>query len=150
MTQDALALYTKYYVSTSYERLGLFTLVAASFASRRALYPGSLLTLHPPSSIQHTCFVDTERRASDFFADPAVRDYVNERKCIPKSRESASTELIMCGSCRSQGELRSPYFAVRGDSSRSTASSTSRSAACSWPITATETQAWRGWIRISR
>ena len=28
----------------------------------------------------HTCFVDTERRAERFFADPAVRDFVNERK----------------------------------------------------------------------
>ena len=40
MTQDALALYTKYYVATSYERLGLFTIVAASFASRLRALPG--------------------------------------------------------------------------------------------------------------
>ncbi len=80
MTQDALALYTKYYVSTSYERLGLFTLVAASFASRRALYPGSFTHVTPAFVYPHTCFVDTERRAARYFADPAVRDYVNERK----------------------------------------------------------------------
>ena len=80
MTQDALALYTKYYVSTSYERLGLFTLVAASFASRHALYPGSFTHVTPAFVYPHTCFVDTERRAERFFADPAVRDFVNERK----------------------------------------------------------------------
>ena len=56
-------------------------LVAASFAvSRCALYPGSFTHVTPAFVYPHTCFVDTERRAERFFAEPAVRDYVNERK----------------------------------------------------------------------
>ncbi len=80
MSQDALALYTKHYVANSFERLELFKLMAASFAGRRALYPGSFAHLTPAFVYPHTCFVDTDKRAARFFADPAVRDYVNERK----------------------------------------------------------------------
>ena len=80
MMQDALALYRKYYVDTGYERLGLFTLMADRFSSRSALYPGSFTHVTPAFVYPSVCFVDTDRRAARFFADPAVRDYVNERK----------------------------------------------------------------------
>ena len=80
MMQDALALYRKYYVDTCYERLGLFTLVADRFPSRSALYPGSFTHVTPAFVYPSACFVDSDRRAVRFFADPAVRDYVNRRK----------------------------------------------------------------------
>ena len=80
MMQDALALYRKYYVDTRYERLELFTLVADRFASRRALYPGSFTHVTPAFVYPIACFVDTDRRAVRFFADPAVRDFVSRRK----------------------------------------------------------------------
>ena len=80
MMQDTLALYRKYYVDTDYERLGLFTLMADRFSSRSVLYPGSFTHVTPAFVYPSVCFVDTDRRAARFFADPAVRDYVIERK----------------------------------------------------------------------
>ena len=84
MTNDVLALYRKYFVDTGYERLGLFTLMAERFAGWRALYPGSFTHVTPAFVYPLTCFVDTDRRAARFFADPAVRDYVNRRKAYPE------------------------------------------------------------------
>lgn len=84
MTNDVLALYRRYFVDTGYERLGLFTLMAERYAGRRALYPGSFTHVTPAFVYPLTCFVDTDRRAARFFADPAVHDYVNRRKAYPE------------------------------------------------------------------
>ncbi len=80
MTQDAASLYTEYYAEPSAERLGLFTLMAERFGGRSALYPGSFDHVTPAFVFPRTCFVDMDREAAQFFADPSLRELVTRRK----------------------------------------------------------------------
>ncbi|WP_299445201.1 class I SAM-dependent methyltransferase [uncultured Phycicoccus sp.] len=52
------------------DRSGLFAALAAAWQPRRALYPGSYLDLAPSTAIPSVTYVDTDRRAARFFADP--------------------------------------------------------------------------------
>jgi hypothetical protein len=79
-TGSAREIYRKEYVEKVFERMGLFTLIADRFAAQSALYPGSYTHLTPAFAFPNTCFVDTDRRAARFFADPAVLDYVKRRR----------------------------------------------------------------------
>ena len=80
MAKDMMGLYRKHFVDKRDERLGLFVLMADHFAVRGALYPGSFTHLTPSFVFPVTCFVDTDRRAARFFADPSVLDFVKRRK----------------------------------------------------------------------
>lgn len=73
-------LYQKHHIDKSDERLGLFVLMAEHFAVQSALYPGSFVHLTPAFVLPVTCFVDTDKRAARFFADPAVLDFVKRQK----------------------------------------------------------------------
>ena len=52
------------------DRSELFAAVAQAWAPARALYPGSYLDLAPSTAIASVTYVDTDRRAARFFADP--------------------------------------------------------------------------------
>ncbi len=54
------------------DRSGLFAVVAAEWGTTRALYPGSYLDLSPSTAIASVTYVDTDKRAARFFADPAL------------------------------------------------------------------------------
>ncbi|HID72758.1 TPA: hypothetical protein EYP38_02345, partial [Candidatus Micrarchaeota archaeon] len=75
-----LDLYQKHFVDKGDERLGLFTLLAERYPIRSALYAGSFTHLTPAFVFPTTCFVDMDKRAARFFADPAVLDFVKQRK----------------------------------------------------------------------
>lgn len=51
------------------DRSGLFAAVARSWATQRALYPGSYLDLSPSTAIPSVTYVDTDRRAARYFDD---------------------------------------------------------------------------------
>lgn len=80
MPWDALELYRQYHAARSDERFELFGLLAARFGPRSALYPGCFVHLTPALCVPRTSFVDTDRRAARFFADPAVLDYVRRHR----------------------------------------------------------------------
>ncbi len=84
MTKDMLHLYQKHFVDKHDERLGLFLLMADRFAIKSALYAGSFTHLTPAFVFPITCFVDMDRRAARFFDDPALVDFVNQRKIYPE------------------------------------------------------------------
>lgn len=52
------------------DRSPLFRQVAAGWPVRRALYPGSYVDLSPSVAIPSVTYVDTDRRAARYFADP--------------------------------------------------------------------------------
>lgn len=81
---SGIDLYQTHYVDKADERLGLFALLAERFVVLSALYPGSFTHLTPAFIFPCTCFVDTDRRAASFFADPAVLDLVRQRKRYPE------------------------------------------------------------------
>lgn len=54
--------------------------MAEHFAVQSALYPGSFVHLTPAFVFPVTCFVDTDKRAARFFADPVVLDFAKRQK----------------------------------------------------------------------
>ena len=80
MTRDAASLYNEHYAHPGAERLGLFTLMAGRFGCRTALYPGSFDHVTPAFAFPCTCFVDMDREAARFFADPSLSELVAQRK----------------------------------------------------------------------
>ena len=54
------------------DRSGVFAAVVQQWDPQRALYLGSYLDLSPSTAIGSVTYVDTDRRAARFFADPAL------------------------------------------------------------------------------
>lgn len=76
----ATDLYQQYHVDRNDERLGLFQELLMRYAPRSALYPGSFVHVTPSFVIATVVYVDSDRRAARFFADPAVAELVAARK----------------------------------------------------------------------
>lgn len=51
------------------DRSALFSKIADRWQIKRALYPGSYLDLSPSTAIASVTYLDTDRRATKFFAD---------------------------------------------------------------------------------
>ena len=79
-----IQLYEKYHLSRADERLGLFQLLSKRYAIQSALYPGCFVHITPAFVYPVTYFVDAERRAERFFADPAALELVRQRKQYPQ------------------------------------------------------------------
>ena len=73
-------LYERYYTSNGFERADLFEMLVDQFASKQALYPGSFVHITPSFAIPSVTYVDSDRRCPGFFADPAMRKMVQDRK----------------------------------------------------------------------
>lgn len=54
------------------DRSELFARLAEGWPVRRALYPGSYVDLSPSTAIESVTYLDTDRRAARFFADPEL------------------------------------------------------------------------------
>ena len=54
------------------DRSGLFAAVADTWPIEQALYPGSYVDLSPSTAISSVTYVDTDARATRFFADDAL------------------------------------------------------------------------------
>ncbi len=65
------------------DRSGLFAALGRQWAPQRALYPGSYLDLSPSTAIRSVTFVDTDRRAANFFADHLLVAAELEGRTLP-------------------------------------------------------------------
>ena len=75
-----LDLYQQHCIDKGDERLGLFRLLAERYPIRSALYAGSFTHVTPAFVFPTTCFVDMDKRAVRFFGDPAVLEFIKQRK----------------------------------------------------------------------
>ena len=75
-----VGLYRENHVDKDDERLGLFRGVVEILRPRSALYPGSFVHITPSFVIPTVAYVDSDRRAARFFADPAVATLIAARK----------------------------------------------------------------------
>ena len=80
MPGDPLSLYEKYYIEKEDERLGLFRGLADGFQVGRVLYPGSFVHIAPSLFFPEVVYVDTDRRARDFFGRREVLEYAREHR----------------------------------------------------------------------
>jgi len=76
----SISLYNRYFVDNHYERLELFQLLAEKYPIVRVLYPGSFVHVTPSFVFPMTVYVDNDKQAKKFFADPAVYDFIASRK----------------------------------------------------------------------
>lgn len=82
-------LYKRFFIDNNDERVGLFRTVAHRFNVATALYAGSFVQIGPSFVVPRVVYVDNDRRTGRFFADPALLDYVNERKEYAEEPEIA-------------------------------------------------------------
>ncbi len=80
MAANAFALYQKYHLDRADERLGMFERLAEHFDIERVLYPGSFVHVTPSFVFPQVTYVDMERRARQFYAEPALQDFIAQRK----------------------------------------------------------------------
>lgn len=80
MVDKPAAIYRKYHVDRADERLGLFEGLVERFAVRTALYPGCFVHVTPSFVIPEVAYVDSDKRAATFFADPETMTLVKRRR----------------------------------------------------------------------
>lgn len=72
--------YRKYHIDKADERLGLFEGLVERFGVGRALYPGSFVHVTPSFVIPEVVYVDSDKRAAAFFADPGTMALVRKQR----------------------------------------------------------------------
>lgn len=80
MNAKSLAIYQKYYGDPRHDRSSLFRVLAAHTAMATALYPGSFVHIVPSFFFPTTVYVDSDKQARRFFADPDLIDFIRIRK----------------------------------------------------------------------
>ncbi|NJN15456.1 MAG: hypothetical protein HC822_03765 [Oscillochloris sp.] len=80
MHAKSLAIYQKYYGDPRHDRRSLFRVLAAHTAISTALYPGSFVHIVPSFFFPTTVYVDTDKHARRFFADPDLIAFIQVRK----------------------------------------------------------------------
>lgn len=75
-----ISLYKKYHIDKNDERLDMFLLLREKFSVSSALYAGSFVHITPSFVFPKVAYVDTDKRARDFFNDPSICDFVSKRK----------------------------------------------------------------------
>lgn len=84
MGKNALSLYDKYYVDRDFERLGLFSTLGEKFKIKSALYPGGFVHITPSLVYPKVVYIDSYKKAKEFFDDPSVYEYISKKKMYKK------------------------------------------------------------------
>lgn len=74
------SLYQKYHTSRNDERDQLFEILKDRYNPNKCLYPGCFVHITPAFFFINTTFVDTEKRAQEFFVDPQVQTFLIQQK----------------------------------------------------------------------
>jgi hypothetical protein len=77
---SALGLYQKHHLDKQDERVGLFRGLVGLYGASSALYPGCFVHVAPSFVLPSVVYVETDRRAARFFADPEVPQLVRRRR----------------------------------------------------------------------
>jgi hypothetical protein len=85
VTKIALDLYKKYFQERQFERLHLFQIIAGKFNVQRALYAGSFVHITPSFVFPDVVYVDNDKQAKQFFAEPEILKFIAERKNYPQA-----------------------------------------------------------------
>lgn len=82
-----LGLYKEFFTDRDFERLDLFQLLAERYGICSAVYPGSYVHVTPAFVYPLTAFIDSDKRARKFFADPGLADFIASRKTYPEEAD---------------------------------------------------------------
>ncbi len=78
--KNSLDLYKAHFVDKDFERLDLFQLVRERFAIRSAIYPGSFVHVTPSFVFPCVTYIEMDKRAAKFFAEPGLEQLITSRK----------------------------------------------------------------------
>lgn len=78
--KDTLDLYKEYFVDNSFERLALFQLLRERFDISSAIYPGSFVHITPSFVFPTVTYIEMDKRAVKFFANPDLEAFIAKRK----------------------------------------------------------------------
>jgi hypothetical protein len=84
MSNNPVDYYKQYFIDRDFERLDLFQILAERYAIESALYPGSFVHITPTFVFPITTYVDTDKRAKQFFEHPDLIDFIARRKTYPQ------------------------------------------------------------------
>ena len=87
MKTNPLALYHKYHLDRADERFGMFEAISKQFDITDALYPGSFVHVTPSFVFPKVVYVDTEKRAKQFFAAQKLQALIVKRKIYPEETQ---------------------------------------------------------------
>ena len=87
MNDQTLSLYKEFFTDRDFERLDLFQLLAERFGIRSAVYPGSFVHVTPSFVYPLTAYIDNDKRAKQFFADPGLAAFIASRKTYPEEAD---------------------------------------------------------------
>ncbi len=87
MAKNILELYKEYFIDRDFERLDLFQLLAARYGICSAVYPGSFVHITPSFVYPLTAYIDNDKRAKKFFADPRLGELIASRKTYPEAAD---------------------------------------------------------------
>jgi hypothetical protein len=74
------ALYQKYFIDTSIERLSLFKNFKTRYLCETVLYPGSFVHIAPSFYFPEVVYLDVDKRCRKFFSDPGTLGFINSKK----------------------------------------------------------------------
>jgi hypothetical protein len=83
----AVSLYWKQHVDKNDERLGQFLVLAEKYKIKSALYPGSYVHITPSLVYPILTYIDTDKRASAFFGDSDIYEYISKNKIYKEKPE---------------------------------------------------------------
>lgn len=84
MSKDVTALYHEQYVTRGFERLEMFKLLAQHYGLGHVLYAGSFAHITPSFVFPSVVYVDEDKQARKFFADPALAVFIAQHKTYPQ------------------------------------------------------------------
>ncbi|MFC1951194.1 hypothetical protein ACFLXN_02155 [Chloroflexota bacterium] len=85
--KSAFALYKKHFVDNDFERFDLFQKLAGKYRIKNVLYPGSFVHITPSLVFPRVVYVDSYKKAEDFFKDPSICTYIQEHKNYSQEAE---------------------------------------------------------------
>lgn len=80
-----MSLYKKYYLKCWGERLGQFVALSRKFRVKRVLYPGSFVHITPSFVFPNVVYVDSHKKAKEFFDSKQFYPLVNKKKTYKRN-----------------------------------------------------------------
>jgi hypothetical protein len=75
-----IKMYKKYYIERDYEQVDLFRLLKDNFEISRVIYPGSYVHISPSFIFQDVVYIDSDKKAKEFFKSSSYKEYILQRK----------------------------------------------------------------------
>ena len=84
MAKNPIDYYQAHFVAKDFERLDLFQLLRDKYGVNASIYPGSFVHVTPSFIFPVTTYIETDKRAKQFFDHPGLKAFIEARKTYPE------------------------------------------------------------------